>query len=459
LLRFARNDELLKQVCLMSIKILMPALSPTMEKGNLTRWLKAEGDVVKSGDVIAEIETDKATMEVEAVDEGTLGKILVPAGTNDVPVNEIIALIAEEGEDAKALNAGPATPTPQPATASATPPSAALLAPSVPAAPQTNVVAFPQTTTEKPARRFASPLARRLASQGNLDLALVAGSGPHGRIIAADVTAALANGTERVAPAAVTAAPLPKPTQSDAIIKQYFVADSFDEVPHEAMRKTIARRLVEAKSTIPHFYLKVECEIDALLKLRGELNASAPKAKDGTPAYKLSVNDMIVKALAMALIDVPNANVTFLENTMLKHRHADVAVAVAIPDGLITPVLKQADLMPLSIISNTMKDYAARAKQRRLKPSEYEGGVSAVSNLGMFGIKEFSAIINPPQSSILAVGAGEARPVIHNGQIVPATLLGATLSCDHRAIDGATGAELLAAFKHRIETPLTLLGI
>jgi pyruvate dehydrogenase E2 component (dihydrolipoamide acetyltransferase) len=437
----------------MSIKILMPALSPTMEKGNLTRWLKAEGDSVKSGDVLAEIETDKATMEVEAVDEGTLGKILVPAGTNDVPVNEIIALIAEEGEDAKALNAGPA---PEPAAASATPPSAVPPAPSAPAAPQTNVVAFPQTATEKPARRFASPLARRLASQGNLDLALVAGSGPHGRIIAADVTAALANGTTRVAPAAV---PLPKPTQSDAIIKQYFAPDSFDEIPHEAMRKTIARRLVEAKSTIPHFYLKVECEIDALLKLRGELNASAPKAKDGTPAYKLSVNDMIVKALAMALIDVPNANVTFLENTMLKHRHADVAVAVAIPDGLITPVLKQADLMSLSVISNTMKDYAARAKQRRLKPSEYEGGVSAVSNLGMFGIKEFSAIINPPQSSILAVGAGEARPVIHNGQIVPATLLGATLSCDHRAIDGATGAELLAAFKHRIETPLTLLGI
>ena len=436
----------------MSIKILMPALSPTMEKGNLTRWLKAEGDVVKSGDVIAEIETDKATMEVEAVDEGTLGKILVPAGTNDVPVNEIIALIAEEGEDVKALNAGPATPTSQPAAAA--PPSAT----SAPAAPQTNVVAFPQTATEKPARRFASPLARRLASQGNLDLALVAGSGPHGRIIAADVTAALANGAARVAPAAA-AVPLPKPTQSDAIIKQYFAPDSFDEIPHEAMRKTIARRLVEAKSTIPHFYLKVECEIDALLKLRGELNASAPKAKDGTPAYKLSVNDMIVKALAMALIDVPNANVTFLENTMLKHRHADVAVAVAIPDGLITPVLKQADLMPLSVISNTMKDYAARAKQRRLKPSEYEGGVSAVSNLGMFGIKEFSAIINPPQSSILAVGAGEARPVIHNGQIVPATLLGATLSCDHRAIDGATGAELLAAFKHRIETPLTLLGI
>jgi pyruvate dehydrogenase E2 component (dihydrolipoamide acetyltransferase) len=442
----------------MSIKILMPALSPTMEKGNLTRWLKAEGDSVKSGDVIAEIETDKATMEVEAVDEGTLGKILVPAGTNDVPVNEVIALIAEEGEDAKALNAGAATPTPQPAAASAAPPSAVPPATSIPAAPQTNVVAFPQAAAEKPARRFASPLARRLASQGNLDLALVAGSGPHGRIIAADVTAALANGIAKVSPAAA-AAPLPKPTQSDAIIKQYFAPDSFDEIPHEAMRKTIARRLVEAKSTIPHFYLKVECEIDALLKLRGELNASAPKAKDGTPAYKLSVNDMIVKALAVALIDVPNANVTFLENTMLKHRHADVAVAVAIPDGLITPVLKQADLMPLSVISNTMKDYAARAKQRRLKPSEYEGGVSAVSNLGMFGIKEFSAIINPPQSSILAVGAGEARPVIHNGQIVPATLLGATLSCDHRAIDGATGAELLAAFKHRIETPLTLLGI
>ncbi|MEJ0052543.1 MAG: pyruvate dehydrogenase complex dihydrolipoamide acetyltransferase [Methylovirgula sp.] len=440
----------------MSIKILMPALSPTMEKGNLTRWLKAEGDAVKSGDVIAEIETDKATMEVEAVEEGTLGRILVPAGTNDVPVNEVIALIAEEGEDPKTLIAGASAPAAEISTAPAVAPVASSAAA---ATPQGNVVAFPQASSEKPARRFASPLARRIAGQNDLDLALVAGTGPHGRIIAADVTAALANGTAKIAPAAALAAPLPKPTQSDAIIKQYFSPDLFDEVPHEAMRKTIARRLVEAKAVIPHFYLTVECEIDALLKLRGELNASAPRAKDGTPAYKLSVNDMIVKALALALIDVPNANVTFLENTMLKHRHADVSVAVAIPDGLITPVLKQADLLPLSAISNTMKDYAARAKQRRLKPSEYEGGVSAVSNLGMFGIKEFSAIINPPQSSILAVGAGEARPVIHNGQIVPATLLGATLSCDHRAIDGATGAELLAAFKHRIETPLTLLGI
>ncbi|MEW6436753.1 MAG: pyruvate dehydrogenase complex dihydrolipoamide acetyltransferase [Pseudomonadota bacterium] len=439
----------------MSIKVLMPALSPTMEKGNLTRWLKAEGDTVKSGDVIAEIETDKATMEVEAADEGTLGKILVPAGTNDVPVNEIIALIAEEGEDPTSLTAGASAPA-APAIASAAPPAAASAPPSAAASPG-NIVAFPQST-EKPARRFASPLARRLATQNKLDLALVTGSGPHGRIVAADVNAALAAGTAKAAPAAAVA-PLPKPTLTDAIVKQYFAPDSFDEVPHEAMRKAIARRLVEAKTTIPHFYLTIECEIDALLKLRGELNGAAPKAKDGTPAYKLSVNDMIVKALALALIDVPNANVTFLENTMLKHHHADVAVAVAIPDGLITPVLKRADLMPLSVISNTMKDYAARAKQRRLKPQEYEGGVSAVSNLGMFGIKEFSAIINPPQSSILAVGAGEARPVVRKGEIVPATLLGVTLSCDHRAVDGATGAELLAAFKHHIETPLTLLGI
>ena len=438
----------------MSIKVLMPALSPTMEKGNLTRWLKAEGDAVKPGDVIAEIETDKATMEVEAADEGRLGKILVPAGTHDVPVNEIIALIAEEGEDLKSLAAGASAPAP-PAKAPAAPPAAASAPPT--AAAQGNIVAFPQAA-EKPARRFASPLARRLASQNKLDLALIAGSGPHGRIIAADVNAALVAGTAKVATAAAVA-PLPKPTLSDAIIKQYFAPDSFDEVPHEAMRKAIARRLVEAKTTIPHFYLTIECEIDALLKLRGELNNAAPKAKDGTPAYKLSVNDMIVKALALALVDVPDANVTFLENAMLKHRHADVAVAVAIPDGLITPVLKQADLMPLSAISNTMKDYAVRAKQRRLKPQEYEGGVSAVSNLGMFGIKEFSAIINPPQSSILAVGAGEARPIVRGGEIVAATLLGATLSCDHRAVDGATGAQLLAAFKHHIETPLTLLGI
>jgi pyruvate dehydrogenase E2 component (dihydrolipoamide acetyltransferase) len=441
----------------MSVKVLMPALSPTMEKGNLTRWLKAEGDAVKPGDVIAEIETDKATMEVEAVDEGTLGKILIAAGTNDVPVNELIALIAEEGEDPKALTADMSAPAPQAATASALAPTPATPAAAV--APQSNIVAFPPSAADKPARRFASPLARRLASQNKLDLGLVTGSGPHGRIIAADVTAAVAAGVGKVARAAPAIAPLPKPTQSDAIIKQYFAPDSFDEVPHETMRKTIARRLVEATTSIPHFYLTIECEIDALLKLRGELNAAAPKAKDGTPDYKLSVNDMIVKALALALVDVPNANVTFLENTMLRHHHADVAVAVAIPDGLITPVLKQADLLPLSVISKTMKDYTARAKQRRLKPSEYEGGVSAVSNLGMYGIKEFSAIINPPQSSILAVGAGEGRPVVRNGQIVPATLLGATLSCDHRAIDGATGAQLLAAFRQHIETPLTLLGV
>jgi pyruvate dehydrogenase E2 component (dihydrolipoamide acetyltransferase) len=433
----------------MSIQVLMPALSPTMEKGNLTRWLKAEGDAIKPGDVIAEIETDKATMEVEAVDVGTLGKILVPGGSKDVPVNAVIALIAEEGEDATTLSAGSSAVKPIPAAVPAAV-SAPVSGSNIASA---NVVAFPPSAVEKPARRFASPLARRLASQNKLDLARVAGSGPYGRIIAADVTAALAAGATDVA------AKIPVSAPSDAIIKQYFASGSYDEVPHETMRKTIARRLVAAVTSIPHFYLTIESEIDALLKLRGELNAAAPKTADGAPAYKISVNDMIVKALALALVDVPNANVTFLETTMLRHHHADVAVAVAIPDGLITPVVKQADLLPLSAISNTMKDYAARAKQRRLKPQEYEGGVSAVSNLGMYGIKEFAAIINPPQTSILAIGAGEGRAVVRDGKIVPATLVGATLSCDHRAIDGATGAELLAAFKHHIETPLTLLGI
>jgi pyruvate dehydrogenase E2 component (dihydrolipoamide acetyltransferase) len=434
----------------MSIKVLMPALSPTMEKGNLTRWLKAEGDAIKPGDVIAEIETDKATMEVEAVDVGTLGKIVVPAGSNDVPVNAVIALIAEEGEDATTLSVGSPAAKPIPAATPAVVASAPVSAPII--APD-NVVAFPPPAAAKPARRFASPLARRLASQNKLDLAAIAGSGPHGRIIAADVTAALAAGATEVA------ARIPVSAPSDAIIKQYFAPGSYDEFPHETMRKTIARRLVAAVTSIPHFYLTIEGEIDALLKLRGELNAAAPKAADGAPAYKISVNDMIVKALALALVDVPNANVSFLENTMLRHHHADVAVAVAIPDGLITPVVREADRLPLSAISNRMKDYAARAKQRRLKPQEYEGGVSAVSNLGMYGIKEFAAIINPPQTSILAIGAGEGRAVVRDGKIVPATLLGATLSCDHRAIDGATGAELLAAFKHHIETPLTLLGI
>jgi pyruvate dehydrogenase E2 component (dihydrolipoamide acetyltransferase) len=437
------------------IKVLMPALSPTMEKGNLKRWLKKEGDKVKSGDVLAEIETDKATMEVEAVDEGMLAKILVLGGSDDVPVNQEIALIAEEGEDANALAAN------APAAAQSAVTQVARVASALPGvgAPVKPASAPQVSPTGENVRRFASPLARRIAKQAGLDLARVAGSGPHGRIIERDVKAALAAPSGSVLAFVPQHGPGAPASISDAAIKQYFAPDSFVEIPHDTMRRTIARRLTEAVNTIPHFYLSVDCEIAALLRLRGEINKAAPKAKDGTPAYKISVNDMIIKALALALVAVPKANVTFTENAMLQHRHADVSVAVALPEGLITPVVKQADLLPLSAIASAMKDFVGRAKERRLKPQEYEGGVSAVSNLGMYGIKEFAAVINPPQSSILAVGAGEERAVVKNGAIVAATVMSATMSFDHRAIDGATGAELLAAFKRAIENPLTMLVI
>jgi pyruvate dehydrogenase E2 component (dihydrolipoamide acetyltransferase) len=440
----------------MSIKILMPALSPTMEKGNLKRWLKEEGDSVKSGDVLAEIETDKATMEVEAVDDGVLAKILVPGGTDDVPVNKEIALIAEEGEDPKVLasNAPAATQSASAVT---------RVSPVVVASASHGEARAPPTTRPEAQgndRLFASPLARRIASESGLDLAKVTGSGPHGRIVERDVKAALTTPSASVlafAPPRAPTAPASVAPLSEATIKQYFAPDSYVEIPHDMMRKTIARRLVEAVNTIPHFYLSVDCEIDALLKLRGEINKAAPKAKDGAPAYKISVNDMIIKALALALVAVPKANVTFTENAMLQHRHADVAVAVALPDGLITPVMRRADVLPLSTITHAMRDFTARAKQRKLTPEEYQGGVSAVSNLGMYGIKEFAAVINPPQSSMLAIGIGEERAIVKNGAIVAATMMSATMSFDHRAIDGATGAELVAAFKRSIENPLTIL--
>ncbi len=439
------------------IKVLMPALSPTMEKGNLKRWLKKEGDNVKSGDVLAEIETDKATMEVEAVEEGVLAKILVPAGNADVAVNQEIALIAEESENWKAIAADAPGITATASTRVAPAIVAASHGVGAPAASATGA-AIPAPRTGN-VRRLASPLARRVAEEAGLDLAKVAGSGPHGRIVERDVNAALA------APSAVLAFTPPRGPAvplapiSAAAIRQYFAPDSFAEIPHDAMRKAIARRLTEAVNAIPHFYLSVDCEIDALLRLRGEINKSAPKAKDGAPAYKISVNDMIIKALALALVGVPRANVTFTEDAMLQHRHADIAVAVALAEGLITPVVREADLLPLSAIANAMKDLAARAKERRLKPQEYEGGVSAVSNLGMYGIKEFAAVINPPQSSILAVGVGEERAIIKNGAVVAATVMSATMSFDHRAIDGATGAELLAAFKRGIENPLSMLVV
>jgi pyruvate dehydrogenase E2 component (dihydrolipoamide acetyltransferase) len=457
----------------MPTNILMPALSPTMEKGNLAKWLKKEGDQIKSGDVIAEIETDKATMEVEAVDEGVLAKIVVPEGTADVPVNDIIAVIAGEGEDAKEVGKGDFA---QPAAKPADDKSKAETAKQVektPAAASTNgsgqpapqaAPPQPQAQTNGAGRVFASPLARRMAKEGGLDLAAIQGSGPHGRIVERDVKAAIEGGTAKKAqpgaPAAQPGAPAPKLApagMSDDIVKKMFEPGSFDEVPHDGMRKTIARRLTEAKQTIPHFYLTVDCDIDELLKLREQVNASAQKDKDGKPAFKVSVNDMVIKALALALTRTPGSNVTFTENAMLHHKHADISVAVAIPGGLITPVIRKADTLTLSGIANAMKDFAKRAKDRKLKPEEYQGGTSAVSNLGMFGIKDFVAVINPPQSSIIAVGMGEKRAVVKNNEIVIGNVMSVTISCDHRAMDGAKGAELIAAFKQLIENPMAML--
>ncbi|MBV8564451.1 MAG: pyruvate dehydrogenase complex dihydrolipoamide acetyltransferase [Methylobacteriaceae bacterium] len=471
----------------MPSNILMPALSPTMEKGNLAKWLKKEGDEIKSGDVIAEIETDKATMEVEAVDEGVLARIVVPEGTQDVPVNELIGIIASEGEDPKAVSGGAGASTaaaakqPSPAQQAApAKPAAAAAAGAAPPAPERPVPAppsppgaqAPSTPAARPtgngasgARLFASPLARRLAREAGLDLARLTGSGPHGRIVERDIKAAVAGGGAKAAAPAPSAAIAPKPAAaplapaiSDEIVKKLFEANSFEEVPHDSMRKTIARRLVEAKQTIPHFYLSLDCEIDALLALREQINKAAPQDKDGKPAYRISVNDFVIKALATALMRVPEANVTWTEAAMLKHKHADVGVAVSIPGGLITPVVRRAETKTVSVISNEMKDYAARAKVRRLKPEEYQGGTTAVSNLGMFGITSFSAVINPPHATILAVGTGEQRVVVRKGAPAVATIMTVTLSTDHRAVDGALGAQLLQAFKVLIEAPAGMLA-
>ena len=442
----------------MPINILMPALSPTMETGSLAKWLVKEGDTVSSGDVIAEIETDKATMEVEAVDEGTVAKILVTEGTADVPVNEIIAILAEDGEDASGIEA-PAAGTAPPAESPAEPQPAPEVVPEPAsttgqtAAPQTNGAAKPGPGE----RIFASPLARRLARDNNLDLAALSGTGPHGRIVKRDIEAAIAGGIAKAAPATAEAPAVTPPMgMADEQVLKLFEAGSFDAVPHDKMRKIIASRLTEAKSTIPHFYLTLDCELDALLAVRGQINAAAP-IKDDKPAYKVSVNDMVIKALARALVAVPEANVTWTSEAMLKHKHADVGVAVSIPGGLITPVVREADVKPLSVIANEMKDMAARARERKLAPEEYQGGTSAVSNLGMFGIREFSAVINPPHATILAVGAGQQRAIVRDGAVATATIMTVTLSTDHRAVDGALGAELLQAFKGYIENPMGML--
>ena len=464
----------------MPINILMPALSPTMEKGNLAKWLKKEGDAVKTGDVIAEIETDKATMEYESVDDGVMAKIVVPEGTHDVPVNQLIAVLAQEGEDVKAAGAGakapsagapsspPSPPRGEGATQQAAAPAPAssakeAKAPPPPAPPR---APSPQrgegggegvrANGHGTSRVFASPLARRLAKEGGIDIGRVQGSGPHGRIIARDVAKAKEGGGLR-APAAPGAAPAIAPSMSDQQIRALYEDGSYEVVPHDGMRRTIAQRLTASVQTIPHFYLTIDCDIGKLLDAREEINATAPKDKDGKPAYKLSVNDFVIKALALALQKVPDANVSWTEAGMLKHKHSDIGVAVAMPNGLITPIIRSAETKSLSAISNEMRDLALRARDRKLKPQEYQGGTTAVSNLGMYGIKDFTAVINPPHATILAVGTGEERAVVRDGKIVAAHIMSVTMGCDHRAVDGALGAVLISAFKALIENPVMML--
>ena len=436
----------------MPIQILMPALSPTMTEGTLATWQKKEGEVVAIGDVIAEIETDKATMEVEAVEEGTLGKILVAEGTEGVAVNTPIAVLLEEGEDAAALDqaAAPAAPAPAPEETAPAP-----AAPD-PAAPATAPAST--GTSAAGARVFASPLARRMARQAGLDLAAIAGSGPNGRIVKADIEAALAKGPAPVAPAPTPVAPTPSPPAAAATSgpDAKALADAYG-IPYtlqknSGMRKTIARRLGESKQTVPHFYLTVECELDALLTLRKDLNTRAEAS-----GVKLSVNDLVIKAAAAALRKVPGANASWAEDAILLYDRVDISVAVATDGGLITPIIKDADRKGLAAISAEMKDLAARARDNKLKPEEFQGGTFSLSNLGMFGIKEFSAIINPPQGCILAIGAGAQRPVVKDGALAIATVMSATLSVDHRVVDGALGAQYLQAFKALIEDPIGLM--
>ena len=446
----------------MPINILMPALSPTMEKGNLAKWLKKEGDKVKSGDVIAEIETDKATMEVEAVDEGTIAKILVPEGTQDVAVNDVIAVLAGDGEDVKAAGAARAPPkaaptAPTPAAAKPAPTAAPAAAPAAKAAAPAPQAAAPAAQTNGHARIFSSPLARRLAKEAGIELARINGSGPHGRVIARDVEEARSGKGLKAPAAAPAGAPSIAPSMSDKQIRALYEDGSYEVIPHDGMRRTIAQRLTASVQTIPHFYLTMDCNIGKLVEAREEINAAAPKDKDGKPAYKLSVNDFVIKALAIALQRIPNANVSWTDGGMLKHRHSDVGVAVAMPGGLITPIIRKAETKPISIISAEMKDFAARARARKLKPEEYQGGTTAVSNLGMYGIKDFTAVINPPHATILAVGTGEERAIVKHGKIEVAQIMSVTMSCDHRAVDGALGAELIGAFKLLIENPVMMV--
>jgi len=488
----------------MPISILMPALSPTMEEGTLAKWLVKEGDAVAPGDVIAEIETDKATMEVEAVDEGKMGKILIDEGTEHVAVNKPIAVLLEEGEDQSALEgyspggAGAAGPKPETAKPDAAKPEpaekSAAEQPEKPEAkekaPEPEAASEKQQAAETDRRQgmheerpkqeapkangqagriFASPLAKRLADENDIDLAALSGSGPHGRIIKSDIEKALKEGVPAAAKEESARQPsggqmvrassspgksVPAAMSDDAIFSLY-EKGSYELVPHDNMRRVIAERLTVAKTTIPHFYLSVDCVIDALLSARKRVNEMSPA--EGPKSFKISVNDMIIKAMAMALQKVPAANATWTEEGVLRHRSSDIGVAVAIEGGLFTPIIRHAEVKSLSEISNEMKDLAERARKRRLAPHEYQGGTTAISNLGMYGVKSFDAVINPPHATILAVGAGQRQPVIEGDEIKIATIMNCTLSCDHRVVDGALGAQLLDAFKGFIEEPVTML--
>ncbi len=461
----------------MSTQILMPALSPTMEEGKLAKWHVKEGDVVKAGDILAEIETDKATMEFEAIDEGRIGKILIPEGAEGIKVNVPIAVLeTEDGEpapqdipatmqairEALAPASPPAQRAPFPPAGNAAPMAPTPASPAPRAAPRSgNGASAPHTEQ----RLFASPLAKRIAERDGVDIASVHGSGPRGRIVKADVEAAAKGGVPKPAPPreeqtpakpvaapeahAVSAGLAPLP---DA--RLFYKPGEYEAVPNDSMRKAIARRLTSAKSLIPHYYLTIDCDIGALMALRARLNEKSPKAEG---AYKLSINDFIIKAAAMALIKHPDVNASWTEAAILKHKHADIGIAVDLNPGLITPIVFKAEAKGLIEISNEIKSLAERAKAKKLKPQEYEGGAFSISNLGMFGIKEFTAIINPPQSAILAVGAGEERAVVRDGKIVPATIMSVTMSCDHRVIDGATGARFLQTLKTFIEEPASML--
>ncbi|MCE2564039.1 pyruvate dehydrogenase complex dihydrolipoamide acetyltransferase [Komagataeibacter sp. FNDCF1] len=424
----------------MPINILMPALSPTMKEGTLARWLKAEGDSIAAGDVIAEIETDKATMEVEAVDEGVLGRILIGEGTDGIAVNTPIAILVAEGESVPDAPAAPTTApamaapvTPAPATAQAAPPPQASMASATPASKGTRV--------------FASPLARRIAARKGIDLATLKGSGPNGRIVRRDVEQAQqAPAAAPAATAASAAAPASAPAPAST---------AYDTVPHSGMRKVIARRLTEAKSTIPHFYVEMDVELDALMALRSQLNAAAPS--EGPGAYKISVNDMLVKAAAVTLRRVPQVNVSYTDDALLAYHDVDISVAVSIPDGLITPIVRAADTKGLRQISLETRDLVARARAGKLKPEEFQGGTFSISNMGMYGVKAFSAILNPPQAAILAIAAGERRAVVKGNDIAIATVMTVTLSVDHRVVDGALAAQWLSAFRTVVENPMSLV--